>query len=325
MIQSLTKKQEDNIAVHRDEYLNKFYSLPRLDGAKAESVIKYFYSSSGLKEPIVWLYDGSPFGLQIIANVVCGNQQNIGQNIWQNIGQNIEQNIRQNIGQNIRQNIEQYKLQYFDFGYYLRCDDYSWIAYYDYLIQNKLITVKNDGFDKMREFADSGIYATIQMDGICFVCANPVKLNLDNQKRLHSKDDYAIQWSDGWGLHALNGVIVPQWIVETPTHQLKASDINRDEVKSNVEVRREFVRKIGIERVTNELGWTVIDKRDTYELGTLEVVEGSKRVYLKMLNPSVEGVWHIEAVHPECSTVQEAINWRAYGDKNKHWEPIHLS
>ena len=106
---------------------------------------------------------------------------------------------------------------------------------------------------------------------------------------------------------------------------MKASDINKKGVKENVEVRREFVRKIGIERVTNELGWKVIDKKETYELGTLEVVPESRRVYLKMLNPSVEGVWHIEAVHPDCNTVQEAINWRAYGDKNKQWNPIYLS
>jgi arsenate reductase-like glutaredoxin family protein len=28
-----------------------------------------------------------------------------------------------------------------------------------------------------------------------------------------------------------------------------------------------------------------------------------------MLNPSI-GVYHIEGVHPECDTVEKALNWR---------------
>ncbi len=39
--------------------------------------------------------------------------------------------------------------------------------------------------------------------------------------------------------------------------------------------------------------------------------------FLQMVNPSTEEI-HIEGVHPSCKTVQEAINFRAGGEK---WDP----
>jgi len=42
--------------------------------------------------------------------------------------------------------------------------------------------------------------------------------------------------------------------------------------------------------------------------------------FLKMLNPSV-GVWHLEGVERECSTVEQAINWRAGSLKVGVWQP----
>jgi len=40
--------------------------------------------------------------------------------------------------------------------------------------------------------------------------------------------------------------------------------------------------------------------------------------YLKMINPSI-GCFHVEAVGPECFTVEHAINWRAFQDINMEY------
>lgn len=48
-----------------------------------------------------------------------------------------------------------------------------------------------------------------------------------------------------------------------------------------------------------------------------DAVKRARRRYLKMRNPSV-GVWHLEAVHPSCATVQQAKNYRAGGQE---WKP----
>ena len=66
---------------------------------------------------------------------------------------------------------------------------------------------------------------------------------------------------------------------------------------------------MGIERIVAALNATVVDKSGDYELLLLDIGEGSPRPYLRMRNPSVPGVWHIEGVHPNVRTVAEALAW----------------
>ncbi len=87
----------------------------------------------------------------------------------------------------------------------------------------------------------------------------------------------------------------------------------------NAQVRQVMVERIGIERVCQMFHAKVLDTQGTYELLNLDLGDGRVRPYLKMLNPSV-GCWHVEGVHPKCTTVQQAINWRA-GHEQEHWQP----
>jgi hypothetical protein len=81
----------------------------------------------------------------------------------------------------------------------------------------------------------------------------------------------------------------------------------------NVQVRREIVRKIGIERVCEALEAECLDRQGNYELLLLDLQDGRTRPFLKMKNPSI-GVYHIEGVAPECRTVAEALAWRNQSD-----------
>jgi hypothetical protein len=81
----------------------------------------------------------------------------------------------------------------------------------------------------------------------------------------------------------------------------------------NVEVRREIIAKFGIENVMKELNAVTLDKQENYELIMLHLRDGKIHKYLKMKNPSVSDTWHIEGIHPACSTVIEAINYRRFG------------
>ena len=74
-------------------------------------------------------------------------------------------------------------------------------------------------------------------------------------------------------------------------------------------MRREFVRKVGIDRICYKLQAKCLDKQGAYELLVLDLGEGLRRPYLKMVNPSL-GTWHVEGVHPSCKTVSDALTWR---------------
>jgi len=139
---------------------------------------------------------------------------------------------------------------------------------------------------------------------------------------LHCEDGPAVAYPDGWEIFALHGVRMQKDHVMTPAEQMDPKAIVAE---TNVEVRRELIRKIGVERFIQVSGATVKSKSGNYELLSVRLSpEVTDAKYLKMLNPSA-GCWHVEGVHPSCTTVQEAINWRASGDKDKIWKPTELT
>jgi len=148
----------------------------------------------------------------------------------------------------------------------------------------------------------------ITNDSVIALTRPVIKLN---GEQLHSDRGPAVYWPDsGQQYYFLNDVHVPKEIVETPARELDARLMLREQ---NAQVRREIVRKIGIERICRELGATCLDRQGDYELLLLDLQDGRLRPYLKMKNPSV-GVYHIEGVAPECRTVAAALAWRNQSD-----------
>ena len=90
-----------------------------------------------------------------------------------------------------------------------------------------------------------------------------------------------------------------------------------------LKVRRELIRKIGIDIFIQKMGAKSIHKQDNYELLSIDLDNQITNCrYLKMKNPSIQ-TWHVEGVHRKCNTVQEALNWRAETilKDNEHWKP----
>lgn len=124
---------------------------------------------------------------------------------------------------------------------------------------------------------------------------------------LHGDGAPAVEWESGERLHFLNGVPVPAELALRRASELDARLVLRTR---NAEVRREVVRKIGLERVVAELGAVCADREGDYELLLLDLGDRRRRPFLKMKNPSVPGVFHVEGVHPNCRTVRDALAWR---------------
>lgn len=192
----------------------------------------------------------------------------------------------------------------------------SWCGYYDF---TKMIGVDFDidKFDLLIGFLKNIIFC-VPYDGIFFMSKKPININWKN-KLLHCENGPAIEFKDGYGLWALNGVTVTKEVVETPADKLDPKLILNEK---NAEVRREIVRKIGIERIVKELKAKVINRWYDYELLELPIDGMSiKARYLKMINPSI-GTIHIEGVPPDIETCEQALCWRVGGLK---WEPEQLT
>jgi len=142
------------------------------------------------------------------------------------------------------------------------------------------------------------------------VSEKPTEIHLKDNG-LHCESGPAMAYADGYAIWCLNGVRVSQEIVETPWDKLDARLVITEK---NAEVRREIVRKVGIERICKELNARTVDKTSYYELLELDIGRGEpRRPYLKMLNPSID-IYHIEGVPPGTKTVEEALAWRCGGE-----------
>jgi len=187
--------------------------------------------------------------------------------------------------------------------------DAHWLGIYDYY--NKVLKL-----EKQTERL-SGLWLVAKSAGwflpyekICWVSERHNRRELKEGK-IHCEGAPAIQYPDGFSVWGLNGVRVTKEIAETPFDKLDVKLILQEK---NAEVRREIVRKIGIERVCKELNAKTIEKGKDHagnpcELLLLDLQDGRKRPYIKLENPSIS-CYHIEGLPPEVSSLEMAFNFR---------------
>ena len=190
--------------------------------------------------------------------------------------------------------------------------DAAWLAFYEYMRDIVGLADQTAALGGLWEIAQSAGW-WLPHEHICWITERTSRVCRDEQGQVHRDAGPAVAYRDGWSIFALHGVRVPRALVMTPAERCDAREwvINQP----NAEIRREAVRKIGIERICMELGATRIDRRgDEYELLLLDLGDGRRRPYLKMRNPSI-GVWHVEGVAPEITTVEGALRWRNGTDR----------
>lgn len=207
--------------------------------------------------------------------------------------------------------------------------DVEWLAYCDFFKDIGLVEETRE-LEGLWGLAKNGGWS-LQMEAIVIFQERPCALHTMEQGGLHCETGPAIAFPDKLRVWALNDVVMEQWMVETPEEELTAEAVLK---VTNVEQRRELIRKVSIDRLLDRLHYKVLDEEGDYALLSVDLAHGldaketdgdlSDCRFLKMKNPSI-GVFHVEGVAPDCGTVQEANNWRAYGDKNKEWKPSVLT
>lgn len=147
----------------------------------------------------------------------------------------------------------------------------------------------------------------------------PIKYSLINGK-LHNPKDGAVEYEHGLKIYFLNGVCVPQELVTTDEDKIDILHFIKN--YKNVEIRRELLRKVGLDRFVSKTKAEIIDSWLDYELLKLHLPNmRTSPIVLKMKNPSI-GCYHVEGVPNYIKTVQEALTWRCDGFA---WEPKQLT
>jgi len=267
----------------------------------------------------------------IQSNLQGNIRSNLQSNLWSNLRSNLRSNLQSNLQDNLQDNIQSNlksnlkKLKRFENVYWGNVDVF-WQAYYLFPMS---IGIKYKDFEIMtlNNFFELSkkIGFIWYFKGICFISDRPIHIHRKGIQ-LHHESEPAISFKDGYSIWCLHGVNVPRKLVETPKEKL---DIEFFKNEKNADIKAEFIRKYGIERMVS-LGRvieTVTEesnewyKRSEYQLIDMgKIFDIAYAPHLKMKNLTT-GIYHLEAVSPECQTIDSAIKYRC-GNKNVKIEGI---
>lgn len=278
MISSLTDAQRAKFPHYIKKWTDVGLCTSPSNRPKAQDGIVWAYKIAGLDAPkIVWC--GSPLS-QGLTRAICFDKA-----VWDSVGDSVG-----------------------DSGYGQH--DAGWIGFYDYFLSELGLaeqTQKLIGLTLITE--NAGWF--LPHKNLCWVAERHSVLNRNEQGQLHKDGGEALSYPDGFSIYALNGVRMKKCQVMT-----LAENITPEEVLSetNADIRRELIRKVGVERMLAKLPHKSMDRVGDYELLSVNLGNGATDArYLKMVNPSIS-CFHMEGVAPECDTVEKSLNWR-----NSQW------
>ena len=123
---------------------------------------------------------------------------------------------------------------------------------------------------------------------------------------LHCTNGPAMIFNDGSRFSYFHGQFLDNWIWDMEDSRKKVRKILRI---NDVDLRKHAIDYMGKDKFLSYLDSRVVDKKGDYELALLQVSRDIQAPYLIMKNPST-GEEHIEGVHPDIRTVDEALGWR---------------
>jgi len=315
MIKQLNKSQEDQIPLYVDKWVNKGTNTDRLDHEKTLKIVNdYQREILETAETEVIIVDNPIEGW--VANVMLSK------------GCPIEKDQVHDELKAIFADEDRLRL-------ILRANPPVWptandgslyssaVSFYDFMINEVGVELEKPLVNKYKAWeATTELGLMFPLDDVMIVTQKPTEIHFNENGELHAEGKPAIKYAGlgNFEVYSLNGTRVPKWLALA-----NDGDLNIDQFTSieNAEVRTEFVRKFGVERMLethgtqldtfknyNEKWWT----KSEYELWDMATVfEGVEFApHLKMRNATT-GVWHVEAVAPTCENLEDAIRDRFNG------------
>jgi hypothetical protein len=243
-----------------------------------------------------------------VSNQVWNQVSNQVENqVWNQVSNQVWNQVRDQVSNQVGKNK---RLITFIYPYFDGNLKSGYFAFYEYCIQELEIKIEKDVVTKFNIYKETSKLSLIYpFDDICFVCKKPIEIHFNESKVLHNEKGASIKYEGGFELYHLNGVSVDKKIVMTPSEKITVKQILSEK---NVEVRRELLRKVGIDNFIKKSKSKPIETSDDkqYELYKIKIGTDKYGMYLKMKNPSLENTYHFEGVSDTCCTIKDALAWR---------------
>ena len=349
MITELTREQEDLLLCIRQEWEMLGQCCESANRWAAETAMIGFYKKIK-KPPPAFLWVDSPLTGALVTIIMNSRSSlwssldsSLGSSLWSSLGSSLrsslwssldsslrsslDSSLDSSLGSSLRSSLRSSPSNCWHWGTH----DGAWIAFYDFCrrIGVKYEKENNAALSLHVQYARSALWAS-SYEKVSFLCERPTKVHMIRHHHgyliLHCDGGPAVAFRDGFAVWALNGVMVSKKIAETPAEKLDPLIFAKER---NVEIRKEILRKIGVDRLQQKLGSKLLDsgvltfpdvnddpmpREAAYELHLINLSGSTGEwPYLRMWNPS-EHCWHLEAVPRECRTVGEALKFRNGGE-----------
>jgi hypothetical protein len=337
-ITALSPGQEKRLAAVYEEWLTVGRNCAPLDRKEVTEICADFYGRIGKPAPQV-LFFSSPMMCVLAWGLLRGLAESqlrsqlgsqLGSQLWSQLGSQLESQLWSQLRSQLGSQLGSEGIPT-HFAAQHWC---AWEVFYAFCgeIGVAYPPGENDTL-QLRLRQSRAMHWWFPFEGIVLASERHTELHLDDQGRLHSPDQLACAYSDGWGVHSWHGVIIPNTYYEQP---VSAKSILAER---NIEVRRALIERYdGITGRGNfilDAGAKLIDSQvqpmregqppALNELLAIELPEDpdGRMVALRVIDPST-GRSYIIRVPPDQRTVQSALAW-TFGVTSNQYKLIQQS
>jgi hypothetical protein len=295
MITKLTIEQESKIPEYFEKWSKIGLTYKKIDKDYAKKILLKYLSIIDLK-PKYFLFLDSPMACQLAINLLknidnqlrnqlynqlhnqlrnqldnqlrnqlynqLDNQldNQLRNQLYNQLHNQLRNQLDNQLRNQLRNQLYNQKLEYYPIYYWTQSGNIisGYCAYYDY-IESVLISLDKKSKKIWKNFkqVQSELHYFFVFQDFVFCSEKPVELNFNKNNQLHAENKPSVLYADGYSMYNLNGIPMPKKIVMTKADKLDCKMLYEI---TNVEVRQEFIKKVGLNRVLKELDCNVIDK-----------------------------------------------------------------
>ena len=190
-------------------------------------------------------------------------------------------------------------MEFYPFAYRGTIFDYDWLAWCEFY--RTILKLKNEPQTEILEKLSSCFFM-LQFENIAIACEHPTVIKKDDRGRLHSENEAAIEWADGYAQYYIHGVAVTEKIIKTP-ELITIDEINNE---TNLEKQRIMINRFGTDRYLIESGSKLVDADLSSRKGARALMQDNQGLkWLVCTDGSTDRVYYL-AAPKESKTCKEA-------------------
>ncbi|RVU38425.1 hypothetical protein EOI86_03830 [Hwanghaeella grinnelliae] len=247
----------------------------------------------------LWESAGTKLAAPVRRRVAVGVWANLGRGIWGSVQGSVADNAWGGFRSSVRDAIRRSVPGQHDAG---------WLCFYDFFARAMGLDVETLVLRNQAQIASSAGW-WLPHEHLCWISERPRFVAQDEDGVLHNASGPAINFRDGWLLHAWRGTLVPQAWIEGPATLTAKTALTHP----NVEQRRAACEILGWEPVLGRLDARVIQADEDPSIGELvevEIPEIGQERFLRVTCGT--GRRFALPVPPHVTTALEANAW-TYG------------